>query len=315
MQVTSALSFSEGTPIISLRRHCGLPRVLDSPAVQFALASGHLIVGVTARFSPSSHVHKARALGVMSYSHRILRAFKGSRLRMPFAQLSLSGGGRISIAGLLSRGIECLSSFLLLHVRRRRKNVPASPPLRICRIGMPKARSLGIKLLRKARFRRNCTANGLAQLIRVNHVWFRKATEYSVQNRQIVIRACYQSDHPSIASLAILWRSRFNFSVAQHSLKSRMTSGEGAILCVGTFFERISHLNCGHFFRRLAEQKGADCVRQTRSRVISHSKHLSHFPLFLGRHLDKGRENADGFSQASNICIQEISLLNPLLQV
>ena len=47
----------------------------DSPAVQ--LGTGCLIVGVTARFSPSSHVHKARALGVMSYSHRIKGAFKG----------------------------------------------------------------------------------------------------------------------------------------------------------------------------------------------------------------------------------------------
>ena len=66
--------------MIALRRHCGLPRVLNSTAVQFALGTGHLVVGVTARFSPSSHVHKARALGVMSYSHHIEGAFKGSRL-------------------------------------------------------------------------------------------------------------------------------------------------------------------------------------------------------------------------------------------
>ena len=92
--------------MIALARHCGLPRVLNSPAVQFALGTGRLIVGVTARFSPSSHVHKARALGVMSYSHRIGRAFKVSRPRMPFAHLLLTGGGLIAIAVLLSRGLS-----------------------------------------------------------------------------------------------------------------------------------------------------------------------------------------------------------------
>jgi hypothetical protein len=83
-----------------------LTRVLNSPAVQFALGTGRLIVGVTARFSPSSHVHKARALGVMSYSHRIEGAFKGSRPRMPLPYLVVAGGGLIAIAVLPSCGFN-----------------------------------------------------------------------------------------------------------------------------------------------------------------------------------------------------------------
>ena len=108
LQVTSALTFSWGRPMIALRRHCGLPRVLNSPVFQFALKAGRIYVKGTEGIGPSICRLVVGCSIRLSYVPK--GAFDGSRLRMPSAYLSI--GGPRNIAVLLSRGLNSQSHFL-----------------------------------------------------------------------------------------------------------------------------------------------------------------------------------------------------------
>ena len=85
-----------------LRRHCGLPRVLNSPVFQFALRAGRIFVKGAEGFGPSTCRLVIGCSVPLSYAPT-RGAFKDSRPRMPFAY-SVIGGSRI--AALPSRGLH-----------------------------------------------------------------------------------------------------------------------------------------------------------------------------------------------------------------
>src|SRR5260370_15069774 len=109
------------------------------------------------------------------------------------------------------------------------------------------------------------------------------------------IRRRVQFEHATISRLPISKWSRLNLFIAQHSLKSGVTSRErvAEIFRGGTVFKRVPHLNCGHFLGEYTGQQRTDRVRQARSSGISHRKQLGHFELFVGRLLDESREDAN----------------------
>ena len=68
---------------MSLRRHCGLPRVLNGPVFQFALKAGQIFVKGTEGIGPSTCRLVIGCSVLLSYVPK--GAFDGSRPRMPSA--------------------------------------------------------------------------------------------------------------------------------------------------------------------------------------------------------------------------------------
>jgi hypothetical protein len=139
-------------------------------------------------------------------------------------------------------------------------------------------------------------------------------TEYCGHHRRSLVRAG-NPDYSPITCLAALGCSGLNLAIAKHSFKRCVARRKRTILEIGTIFEHISHFNRGHFFRRDAKEQCTNCIRQTRSGVVSRCEKFRDLLLFLRRKLNESRQDSHGFSQTRNLSFQEIALLNPLVQV